>query len=576
MSDNKLSQLRSAHGKSGLATVLGIPLRQLTRAIYGIPVSQKYTVFTIPKSLGGHRTIHAPHREIKFVQKALSNLLQTCLKEIEQQKGVKKPVSHGFHPGRSIFSNAWPHRNKKYVMNFDIEGFFPSIHFGRVSSYFEKNRNFLLNPRVANLIANLSCHSHEEGGTFLPQGSPCSPIISNLIAGSLDLKLRKFANTNSCRYSRYADDITFSTNCQYFPSTIALFDSMTTKKWIAGEGITSVITSSGFRLNNDKTHMSIAGNRQTVTGLVVNKQVSVDRTTYKWVRAASEHMFKRGVAFRHAPRTANVHTTARTVTLAHLVGQANHICYARRKSGVKLLSFREMVGPELLFRRLTYYERFFAHKRTLIICEGETDNIYLKIALKKLGNLYNNLKEDVDGASPIQLLRVTPHITRYTSLNGGSDQQKAFLQNYDEDMKIVGNRWSEKPVILLGDNDHGANAIMQILRGKAVIAGDIKMSTFTHYIRNLYVVLTPVSSNNNNTMIEDFLDHKAKEVLLKGKKFHPTTKGFNEVKHFGKKALAEHVRENADKYDFSGLIRILERINLSIEDYNGRFTRSKI
>ncbi len=138
--------------------------------------------------------------------------------------------------------------------------------------------------------------------------------------------------------------------------------------------------------------MSITGTRQVVTGLVVNKQVSVDRTTYKWARAASEHLFKNGLAFRHDPSTANVHTTAKPIKLSHLVGIATHICYARRKSSVPLLPARSMSGPELLLRRLTYYERFFDNNQTLIICEGETDNIYLKIAIKKMGDKYENLK----------------------------------------------------------------------------------------------------------------------------------------------------------------------------------------
>lgn len=173
------------------------------------------------------------------------------------------------------------------------------------------------------------------------------------------------------------------------------------------------------------------------------------------------------------------------------------------------------------------------------------------------------------------MLKVTPHITKYTALNGGSDHQKAFLQHYDLDMKIVGDRWAEKCVILLGDNDSGAHAIMQILRGKSIIKGNIKLAEFTHYIRNLYVVLTPAADKDSTSMIEDFLDQAAKSVVLNGKTFHPGGKDFKETKHFGKKALAEHVRENADKYDFSGFSTILERIDKSVSDYNYRLARSK-
>lgn len=575
MSEERLDQLKNAQGKFGFANALGIPLKQLTRAVYGIPVQNRYSMFLIPKSLGGYRVIHVPHREIKFVQKALADLLQICLSEIENRKGVTRPVSHGFHPGRSIFSNAWSHRNKNYVMNFDLENFFHSIHFGRICSFFEKNHDFLLNPKVANLIANLSCHRHDSGGTFLPQGSPCSPIISNLIAMPLDQKLRKLGRDNGCRYSRYADDITFSTNRDLFPDDIAIFDD-SAKNWVAGSGTLKIVSKSGFRLNIEKTNLSTAGTRQIVTGLVVNKHVSVSRSVYKWARAAADLMFKEGIAFKRDPSTASIHTTDRLITLGHLIGQVNHICYARRKSAVPLLSSRKMVGPELLYRRLTYYERFFAHKENLVICEGETDNTYLKIAFNRLGHKFKNIVDPVSKDPCIKLLNVTPHITKYTSLNGGSDQQKAFLQNFDDDMSIVGARWADKCVIIFGDNDSGANSIMQILRGKSIIPGDIKTSKFTYYIRNLYLVLTPVPTTNSSSMIEDFLDPNASKVILENKVFHPGGKGFDDKKHYGKKVLSEHVRQNANKYDFSRFEVILERIDLAIEDYKTRLVASKI
>ncbi|WP_177232421.1 retron Ec67 family RNA-directed DNA polymerase/endonuclease [Methylobacterium gossipiicola] len=575
MSIERMNQLKNSQGKFGFANALGISLKQLTRAVYGIPVQNRYSTFLIPKSTGGHRVIHVPHREIKFVQKALANLLQICLSEIETKKGVVRPVSHGFHPGRSIFSNAWAHRNKNYVMNFDLENFFHSIHFGRICSFFEKNNDFLLHPKVANLIANLSCHRIDGGGTFLPQGSPCSPIISNFIAMPLDQKLRKLARDNGCRYSRYADDITFSTNKDLFPDDIAIFD-VSSKKWIAGSGILKVISKSGFKLNIQKTNMSIAGTRQIVTGLVVNKQVSVSRPVYKWARAAADHMFKDGVAFKRDPSTASIHTTDRQVTLGHIIGQVNHICYARRKSNIPLLNSRKMVGPELLYRRLTYYERFFAHKETLIICEGETDNTYLKIAIDKLGHKFKNVARRADGNPQVKLLNVTPHITIYTALNGGSDQQKSFLQNYDNDMSIVGERWADKCVIIFGDNDSGANSIMQILRGKSIIPGDIKTADFTYYTRNLYVILTPIPNKNSISMIEDFLDPNASRVKLENKVFHLGGKGFDEKKHYGKKALSEHVRQNASKYDFSKFEIILKRIDLAIDDYSSRLAALKL
>src|SRR5690606_37911686 len=100
--------------------------------------------------------------------------------------------------------------------NIDIQDFFGSINFGRVWRYFEKQRDFALFPAIARTIAQIACHNKA-----LPQGSPCSPVISNLIAHILDVRMAQLAARTGCRYSRYADDLTFSSNQHDFPAAIA-------------------------------------------------------------------------------------------------------------------------------------------------------------------------------------------------------------------------------------------------------------------------------------------------------------------------------------------------------------------
>ena len=118
--------------------------------------------------------------------------------------------------GRSIITNARQHRNRRYVFNVDIQDFFGSINFGRIRGYFIADKNFQLQSKVATVLAQIACFENA-----LPQGSPCSPIISNLIGHIVDIHLAKLAARVGCTYTRYADDLTFSTNKPTFPNQIA-------------------------------------------------------------------------------------------------------------------------------------------------------------------------------------------------------------------------------------------------------------------------------------------------------------------------------------------------------------------
>ncbi len=112
-------------------------------------------------------------------------------------------------------TNAIMHINQKNVLNIDLKDFFDSFNFGRVRGFFIKNNHFKLDHHIATVIAQIACYDNK-----LPQGSTCSPVITNLITHSLDIKLASLARKHSCIYSRYADDMTFSTRKSVFPSQI--------------------------------------------------------------------------------------------------------------------------------------------------------------------------------------------------------------------------------------------------------------------------------------------------------------------------------------------------------------------
>jgi len=161
----------------------------------------------------------------------------------------------------------------------DLEDFFPSINFGRIRGFLVNDKNFALNERVATVIAQIACHEKK-----LPQGSPCSPVISNLIAHVLDMHLVKLAAKTGCTYSRYADDLTFSTNKRSFPPDIAQQSEVDTHQWMPSSKMREIVKHCGFQINSQKTNMQYWNSRQVVTGLVVNRKVNVRSEYHRNVR----------------------------------------------------------------------------------------------------------------------------------------------------------------------------------------------------------------------------------------------------------------------------------------------------
>jgi RNA-directed DNA polymerase len=231
---SQLKALQAAASLNDVAALLGVKPTGLAFALYKIPPSLKYKKFGVPKKTGGERIISAPDPRLKLIQTRLAKLLVECQLEVETKLKVKPRcvLAHGFKPGFSIQSNAINHRGQRWVFKVDLKDFFPSINFGRVYGFFMKNQHFSLQKKVATVIAQIACHENE-----LPQGSPSSPVISNIIAHLLDIRLNELAGGNGCTYTRYADDLTFSTNEKWFPSSIAKPDPANVNQWHVGAGL---------------------------------------------------------------------------------------------------------------------------------------------------------------------------------------------------------------------------------------------------------------------------------------------------------------------------------------------------
>nr|AAL40743.1 reverse transcriptase RT-Ne144 [Nannocystis exedens] len=274
-----------------LARAMGIALKELRFLAYNRKVSRvtHYRRFLLPKKTGGLRLISAPMPRLKRAQAwALEHIFNKLSFE---------PAAHGFVAGRSIVSNARPHVGADVVVNLDLKDFFPTVSFPRVKGAL---RHLGYSESVATALA-LVCTEPEvdevgldgttwyvaRGERFLPQGSPCSPAITNLLCRRLDRRLHGLAQALGFVYTRYADDLTFSGRGE-------AAESKRVGKLLRGAA--DIVAHEGFVVHPDKTRVMRRGRRQEVTGVVVNDKTSVPRDELRKFRATLYQIEKDGPA----------------------------------------------------------------------------------------------------------------------------------------------------------------------------------------------------------------------------------------------------------------------------------------
>lgn len=254
--------------RGDVAALLGIPLDKLTWWLWGLHEHRRYDEFDIPRRVGDEpRRICAPIKPIKDLQRKLVRVLDACF--------TPAPNVHGYVLRRGPPTNARIHRRQEWLLRIDLENFFPSINFGRVLGVFQ-NYPFDYPHDVAVMLAQLCCHRNQ-----IPQGAPTSPVISNLICRGLDKELAALAKVERCYYSRYADDICFSTDRKTFPSLLAKRNAEGVD---LGEPIGNLIREHGFAVNSIKTVLLRRTQRQRVTGLIVNEKVNISRDYVRSLR----------------------------------------------------------------------------------------------------------------------------------------------------------------------------------------------------------------------------------------------------------------------------------------------------
>lgn len=561
-----IGRLKACTTLGDLALLLGIKPAGLSYVLYKIDDDDKYTEIEIPKRSGGKRTIHVPIDQLKIVQRRLAAHLALCLQEIESSRGVAGEcvLSHGFKKGLSIVSNAKRHRNRRYVFNLDLSDYFPSINFGRVRGYFHQNRDFQLPIKVATILAQIACRKGS-----LPQGSPCSPIISNLIGNILDVHLAHLGARNGCTYTRYADDLSFSTNLKDFPGAIAV-QAETPSGWLPGPELTSRIRRAGFAINPAKTRMSTRNSRQMVTGLVVNQVVNVPSEYYKNTRAMCDKLFRTG-SYDYTP---GARTPGPGRILEPLHGRLSYIFNVKfpRLEGGKRKAFDwqgQMPSTYRLYRRFLDYKYFYGIQRPTIIGEGETDNIYLRAAIRAYAAQYPSLATaSADGTHLIPHLFKRNETSRVIQeLGGGTGELQTLIARYKSATLDFSAPKPTAPAIIVVDNDTGSRAVFSVIKTVTNAAKVDGSKQFYHVYGNLYVVPLPLVGGTK-TDIESFLKPAVTGVKLNNKSFFKANRGLDPKIHFGKTHLAEYVsKQKPGAVDFSDFLPILDALVAVQNDY---------
>lgn len=244
------------------ASLVGYDVSYISGAIS--VTDRYYRKFTIIKKSGGDRDISEPLPSLKEIQRWI---LDNILRAVPVHASAK-----AYSTGTSVKDNARFHRSQKYVVTIDIKDFFPSIKAGRVFAIF---REIGFSKHISGILTDLCCLSRS-----LPQGAPTSAHLSNLILRALDARCFGFARSRDIRYTRYADDLTFSGD--FDPAKLI-------------ELVYSILSDFGFSPNLDKTRILGKSTRQMVTGIVVNEKMQAPREMRRKLRQESFYIRKFGM-----------------------------------------------------------------------------------------------------------------------------------------------------------------------------------------------------------------------------------------------------------------------------------------
>lgn len=531
-----MREFRDIQTREQLALFLAIPLQKLTYILYVKKPDSYYYSFEIPKKDGEPRQINAPEGDLKQLQKKLADKLWIIQREFIEQNEIHADISHAFEKKKGIITNASVHQNKRYVLNLDLKNFFEHFHFGRVRGFFSKNRNFELPIEIATIIAQLTCYQGK-----LPQGAPTSPIITNLICNILDMRLVKIAKKYKLDYTRYADDMTFSTNDKKFIDNSEVFIAKIKKE----------IEKFGFEINEKKTRLVFHDSRQEVTGLVVNEKISVNREYCKKTRAMADALYKQGT----------FQIDGEDGTINQLEGRFSFInqidCYNNKNDKMQKHTFWTLNAREKQYQKFLFFKYFYANSKPLIVTEGKTDVVYLKAALKKYYQEYPALIKKIDGQFEFQVsfLRRTPRLEYFLGIQqDGADTMKNIYNFYsgkNAAPKLYtwflqnSNVSAKNPVILIFDNEQISNKPLKKFLGYLSKKDVLKEKSYSRIQDNLYLLTNLLIDGKPECEIEDLFDESVRSHIIEGKTFS-REKDYDTGQHYGKAIFSQYIAKHYD------------------------------
>lgn len=287
-----------------------------------------YRYLWISKGQRNRRLLECPKPRLKAIQRMIHDELL-----------VKVPThdsAHGFCPGRSVTSYLQPHVCRDVVLTIDLRHFFPSVRASKVNSIFRTvgypevvsqvltglctnsvPEKFLRMNRSASGDSQIQRAASVYHEVHLLQGAPTSPILANLAAFRLDRRLAGLARQFGARYTRYADDLTFSGDSD-FRRSLARF------RVLAG----AIVLDEGFMLRHRKTRVMTQGHRQQVTGLVLNDHLNIQRRSYVELKAILYNCGRIGPSSQNHDSIANFD--------AHLAGRISWVSNVNQSRGAKL------------------------------------------------------------------------------------------------------------------------------------------------------------------------------------------------------------------------------------------------
>ena len=469
--------------------MLDVDESHLVYHLYILKPRQKYQTFNIPKKSGGQRQITAPISAIKIIQRKLNQVLQSVYQP--------KAAVHGFVAERSIVSNASLHsqKGKRLILNLDLRDFFPSINFGRVRGMFMAVP-YSLNAKVATILAQICCFENQ-----LPQGAPTSPVVSNMICAKMDSQLTRLAGSSKCTYTRYADDITFSTTLRSFTTSIVNTDEVSGQIGL-GDELKNIIASNGFAVNSTKLRLQSKATRQEVTGITVNEFPNVNRRFVRQVRSMLR-------AWRRFGFDAAEQEYRQKYDEKH------------RNRKRQPVSFKRVVQGKIAF---------------LGMVRGRDDSIYLNFLTQLYllePSLVKNAGESITSApdQPVQATLFTEGKTDWKHLKAafdavGQTRYPGLQLDFREQQTSKGKDALLEMCKYYAESHHGAAVIFVFDRDDVRIIREVTGTTqpFRHWANDVYSLAIPVPAHreeNSKVCIElYYTDAEIKQPDVQGRRMY--------------------------------------------------------